>query len=373
MKNILFTITIIVFLLSACNRNNAKTSAPAGGDNLWFTAAGVNVTIANEEILKQSNYENYARFTDTDAPENQWLIFSTDGKAVDLGYIAIQLEYNEDEEKFYLIEDAEKCYQVIRPEMPFVVNWSEVGTMPHRGIKLEDEKGIRYFAIIANSEEVEEDGTARRTAPVVLAEYPFSTGKARHFAHYVTFNNKSIPMNIYYSNYDGVEHYDDLYFVKKFIFEYDGKIHTINMDGMENFPFNDPKSFDIIDASVDYNFDNYMDIAVLSGRGAYHSWANIFIYNPRTQTFYHHDELSKMPDVWTDAESKTVKVHGKGGHAGLIYNFKEYKWENDQLKLIHSVSQDYDEELELYICITMTLQNNGAWEEKRETFKEEDF
>ncbi|MDR0442532.1 MAG: hypothetical protein LBH44_03900 [Treponema sp.] len=82
--------------------------------------------------------------------------------------------------------------------------------------------------------------------------------------------------------------------------------------------------------------------------------------------------MSGLPTVWIDDETQTVKSHGKGGHAGLIYYYREYKWEYGQLMLMCSENQDYDEELDAYIRITRTLQN-GVWIEQTETVWIEDL
>jgi hypothetical protein len=168
-------------------------------------------------------------------------------------------------------------------------------------------------------------------------------------------------MTVYYTYEGDYGDGEPYYVIDSLTFEYDGKNHTISLDDVsEKFPFEDPDDFGLIEVTTDYNFDNYMDITILSGRGAYHSWSDIFIYNPQEKKYYYQAELSKEPDIWIDAETQTVKVHGKGGHAGLIYYYKEFKWENGQLTLICQEDQEYDEGLELYIRETRTLQN-GEW------------
>ena len=198
----------------------------------------------------------------------------------------------------------------------------------------------------------------------------FPSGDSLQLVHTVEFNNKRIPMTVFYSREAGSEYY----ITDMLVFEYDGRKHAISLDDVrEKFPFEDPNDYGLIEVSTDYNFDNYMDIAVLSSRGVRHSWYDIFIYNPQTKSYYHHKELSKENDVWTDADTQTVKVHTISGHAGLIYTSRVYKWVNGQLTLFENVNQDYDDGTELYTCITLTLQNNGTWSEKGETFKAEDF
>jgi hypothetical protein len=184
------------------------------------------------------------------------------------------------------------------------------------------------------------------------------------------FNSEKIPITVFYSwDNDG-----EYYVTDRFVFRYDGREHSISLDDVsEKFPFSDPGDYGLIEFAADYNFDNYMDAAILSARGVRHSWYDIFIYNPQTKSFFHHKELSAENDIVTDSETKTLHVHGISGHAGLIYTYKKFKWVNDQLTLIYIVNQDYDYDTELYILTTRALQDNGAWTEQKQTFKEEDF
>jgi len=182
----------------------------------------------------------------------------------------------------------------------------------------------------------------------------------------VTFNNKKIPMTVYYTR-DA----DGEYFMNVLDFVYEGKNHSINLDGLETFPFEDPDKFDLVGVA-DYNFDNYMDITILAGQSAKGSWEQIFIYNPQKKNYYRHEELSEMPYIWIDNDTKSIRMHGNNGHAGLLYTTEEYKWVKGQLTLIYRANQTYDEELEKYVLTIKTLKN-GAWEEETEMFKEEDL
>jgi len=123
---------------------------------------------------------------------------------------------------------------------------------------------------------------------------------------------------------------------------------------------------------ADYNFDNYMDIAILAGQSVKGSWDQIFIYNPQKKSYYRHEELSEMPYIWIDNDTKSIRMHGNNGHAGLLYTTEEYKWVNGQLTLIYRANQTYDDELEKYVLTIKTLQN-GVWIEETEMFTEEEL
>ena len=184
-------------------------------------------------------------------------------------------------------------------------------------------------------------------------------------SHTVEFRDEKIPMTVYgdydYSKNEGI--------LDRLVFTYKGATQTVPLTGIGFW--NRDTVFDLISVN-DYNFDNYMDIAVNTSGSAYNTADNIFLYDPQTKGYIYHEELSELIGVWIDGETQTIKTHMKGGHAGMLYNASEYKWENGQLTLVSTSNQDYDDSLELYILKTRTLQD-GVWIEKTETFKEEDF
>jgi hypothetical protein len=185
----------------------------------------------------------------------------------------------------------------------------------------------------------------------------------------VQFNNETIPMTVYYSRaVDGEYHVID-----GVIFEYDGKKHTISLGGLEEVPIDDLDNFNSIEVA-DYNFDDFMDIgfSLCWGRGTRHSWQEIYLYNQHNQKYYYHAELSAMPDVEINDETRTLRSIINSGHAGLLFTDSEFKWENGQLTLINRISTDYDDDLDEYLLTTRTL-SNGVWNEQTQTLKGKDI
>jgi hypothetical protein len=204
--------------------------------------------------------------------------------------------------------------------------------------------------------------------PEVAGSEPYFS-KSQKFDYTVKFNNEAIPMTVYYSHAaDGEYHVID-----GVIFEYDGKKHTISLGGLEEAPIDDLDNFNSIEVA-DYNFDNFMDIAFSTwkGRGTRHSWQEIHLYNQHNQKYYYHAELSEMPDVEINDETKTLRSIINSGHAGLLFTDSEYKWENRQLTLINRKSTDYDDAIDSYVLTTGTL-SNGVWNEQTQTFKSKDL
>ncbi|MDR0453291.1 MAG: lysozyme inhibitor LprI family protein [Deferribacteraceae bacterium] len=178
----------------------------------------------------------------------------------------------------------------------------------------------------------------------------------------VEFKNEKIPMTVYVT-YDA----DEQEILNRLVFNYKGIKHTVPLTNFE-----EPLQCWTDISAADYNFDNCMDIAIDVSCGSYNLSQKIFLYDPQTKKYEYHKELSEILGVWVDSETKTIKSHAKGGHAGLIYYFSEYSWKSGKLTLIQKESQDYDDNLGIYIRITRTLQN-GVWKEKTEKFKEADL
>ena len=179
------------------------------------------------------------------------------------------------------------------------------------------------------------------------------------FSHDVYFNEILIPMTVFYtpiSDGDGIS-------LNSLVFIYDGARQTLLIPDLEeSLHFYNPDFYNFWYISVgDYNFDGYMDVSIYSSRsGVYNAIHEIFLYNPQTKNYNHHKELSDMMGAWADSGTKTINSHGKGGDAGMIYYFNEYKWEKEKLVLVSSENQDYDDTLKKYVRTTRTLQN-GKW------------
>ena len=180
-KSLLTTIAIIaitVLVFSACKRNTSNGSQSqitdteegfsAGFDpsalldgELWFTEVntGLKVTFATQDILNL--YENYATYNDAISPLELKIIFTSDN-AIDLEFLGIRWEYNEAREYYFPIANP-MASSIVRHDRPFVVNWEEQGSLPHRAVAFYDRNEVkRYFSISLNN--------SGEGAPVILAE-----------------------------------------------------------------------------------------------------------------------------------------------------------------------------------------------------------
>jgi hypothetical protein len=306
----------------------------------------IKVALATDEVLKK--YNSFDEFVDENTHEIQKIVFSTTVPVRNFKYSAIELDLEHEPTRIIEHYHAVK-HQIdeLSPEHSFVVNWMEIGSMPHAGISFHVENGPRrYFAIVGNNADPEEGSSS----PVLLVEYP---GEAfERYAGTTTlnmeFNNEKILSLVHLTAYDAKENY--LVF-DSLVFEYHGKEHTLPLSGsqtglhLQSSPFDYDEILNSWFWITDFNFDGYMDIAIENNMagGTNDIRRFVYLYNPSTQSFYHHEELSEMSNLSVDTKNQTLKQRSVGGQS--IYHFLEYKWEDNQLTLISSTTQ--------------TIQNNG--------------
>jgi len=188
------------------------------------------------------------------------------------------------------------------------------------------------------------------------------TGTLTDFEMFAFFNNEMIPFTPHYSSYDGF--FGDFKLDRLELF-YNEKTHELR-PVQEDLLIYDYEEFMDKIFFTDYNFDGFVDVAFRSYFGPF-GRSEIFLYNPHTNVFYRHEELSSMTNARIDEEKQIISSFDDGGDQGMIFDICEYKWIHENLTLIYSDRQDYDVDLGLYVRITRTLQGNGTWTEERET------
>ena len=191
-----------------------------------------------------------------------------------------------------------------------------------------------------------------------------ASAQAPQIAYNVTFKDQIIPMTVFY-------HYNDegrYYFTKKITFDYNGYNHTLNIPE-DWYPYNSIGEDNTYNINVnDFNFDGYMDIAIYNGSGTSTFWYNYFIYDTKGKRYEYNEELSGLPNIFVNEETRTLNLHTNDGHAGLMYTSSDYKWINGKLTLMRRGKQDYDPDRDIYILTSGALNNNGVWEEKKQQF-----
>ncbi|MDR3001715.1 MAG: hypothetical protein LBU89_10675 [Fibromonadaceae bacterium] len=190
----------------------------------------------------------------------------------------------------------------------------------------------------------------------------YSPSHADALPFYIEHNNQTIDIAVFYSHDADGEFF--MHKIDSLRFGHNGKIHTVKVDmGSQIFGSEDEPNFRLI-LLDDFNFDGYIDVAVLSNRGVSNEAYNYFIYNPQTQSYHRSEVLSGLMNASFDKETKTVKAHNSSG-AGMYYEGETYKWNGDKLTLIQSVKQAPNED-DVLIRTTRTLQD-GEWVEQTDT------
>lgn len=111
----------------------------------------ISVDFATDELLSQ--YDSYDEFVDPEEEGPQKIIFTSNIAAEDFHFIEIGHEAKDT--TLGIIENR-VLYQVgeLSPTKPFVVDWTEWGSLPHRGISFKDESGrTRYFYLAMSGED----------------------------------------------------------------------------------------------------------------------------------------------------------------------------------------------------------------------------
>lgn len=111
---------------------------------------------------------------------------------------------------------------------------------------------------------------------------------------------------------------------------------------------------------VDFNFDGYQDIYVLTNWGATgNEQGCIWLYNSETRHFDYSTEFSNLGAFTLDPAHKTIITWGNGGMAGGVHSAEKYKVENNRPVLIYEESQNWDKDKEEFHCLVKELRGKG--------------
>jgi hypothetical protein len=194
------------------------------------------------------------------------------------------------------------------------------------------------------------------------------TAETLQFVYDAEFNDETITVVVFWSH-DADNEFSP-YKIDSLRFAHGGKILSAHIDmSSQIFRYDYEPNFHLI-LLDDYNFDGYVDIAVLSNRGVQNEVYNYFIYNPGSQSFHRSEPLSGMMNAHFNAETQTVTQHNSSG-AGMFYTEEAYKWDDVELVLFRTVNQAPDDDNEMLIRTTRWLQD-GEWVEETETIRVED-
>jgi hypothetical protein len=242
---------VFAIIAAGCNRKQPDVYE-------YTETEGIRIGRVKGSIL--SIFDSYYRFIEYNY--NTYIVISVTSTVRNLNFISVSYNYINGtfsaEKILYSLEE-------IQPEtaLRIITNITEGTTS--RGISYLDENNInRFFYISENSV----DGLLSLNE--FSNNHNVSIEKADgmqlpYFVHTVEFKITKIPMTIYYYYVPENEYGDgDYYVIDSFIFKYEDKVHSISLDGLYKYFFNNLDYFDLIDVTTDYNFNNYMDIAIYS-------------------------------------------------------------------------------------------------------------
>ncbi|KND49285.1 MAG: hypothetical protein AB203_02720 [Parcubacteria bacterium C7867-008] len=118
----------------------------------------------------------------------------------------------------------------------------------------------------------------------------------------------------------------------------------------------------------DFNYDGYLDIVMLAGRGAYQASYKLFAYNTKSHTFDTKPTL-ELTDPVIDEKTKEIYSHAKGRGLNDIYSNETYRFEKGEYVLVRLETQDMVDFNDLdsdYVYIEYERKNGEMLEVKRE-------
>jgi hypothetical protein len=104
--------------------------------------------------------------------------------------------------------------------------------------------------------------------------------------------------------------------------------------------------------AIDFNFDGYSDIFLLTGWGATGNESGcVWLFDPATKTFTYSEEFSKLGHYRLDPATKTILSFERGGMVGMVHSAQRFKVEKNHLVLIFEENQDWDEDRKMFHCV----------------------
>jgi len=112
--------------------------------------------------------------------------------------------------------------------------------------------------------------------------------------------------------------------------------------------------------TVDFNFDGYPDIYILTNWGATgNNQGCIWLYNSATRGFDYSPEFSALGTFTLDRTNKTIITWSNGGVAGGVHSAQKYKIANNRPVLVYSEKQDWDQDKKQFHCVVSELRGNA--------------
>jgi hypothetical protein len=126
--------------------------------------------------------------------------------------------------------------------------------------------------------------------------------------------------------------------------------------------------------AVDFNFDGYQDIYILTNWGATgNTQGCVWLYNSATRRFDYSPEFSELGSFTLDPAHKTIITWANGGMAGGIHSVDRYKVEGNRPVLIYDEKQEWDMSKKQFHCMVKELRGSQMVSTHDEWGKTGDF
>jgi hypothetical protein len=143
------------------------------------------------------------------------------------------------------------------------------------------------------------------------------------------------------------------------VFSGDSNVLMQHLTGCEWIGMEPPPRGEDWFRAVDFNFDGYQDIYVLTDWGATgNSQGCIWLYNSATRRFDYSKEFSDLGTFTLDPAHKTIITWANGGMAGAVHSAAKYKPSGNHPMLVYSETQDWDQEKKQFHCVVTELREN---------------
>ena len=140
------------------------------------------------------------------------------------------------------------------------------------------------------------------------------------------------------------------------VFSGDSDVPLQHLTGCEWIGMEPPPRGEEWFRAVDFNFDGYQDIYVLTDWGATgNSQGCIWLYNSATKHFDYSPEFSNLGTFTLDPPHKTIITWSNGGMAGGTHSAQKYKIVNNRPALAYSEKQDWDQDQKQFHCVVTEL------------------
>jgi len=140
------------------------------------------------------------------------------------------------------------------------------------------------------------------------------------------------------------------------VFSGDSEVPMQHLTGCEWVGMEPPPRGEDWFRAVDFNFDGYQDIYVLTSWGATgNNQGCIWLYNPAAKQFEYSPEFSDLGTFTLDRPNKTIITWGNGGMAGGVHSAAKYKVEANRPVLVYDEKQDWNPEKKQFHCTVKEL------------------